>query len=170
MLENLGNQLYVLVNDFGIIGFFLAAIIANATLFLPLPIDALVLLYSGTVKNVYYVITIGLVVGLGSAIGEMSGYILGYLGKKGVDKLNRSQRKIFYEAGTKLQKQGFIFIIIAAFTPIPFDAVGLAAGFLRYPAGLFFLGALIGKLARYLLIALAGYYGVHWVLSFLGAG
>ena len=61
-----------------------------------------------------------------------------------------------------LNESVFIFTLTAAFTPIPFKVAVLAAGFAKANIAAFFVATLIGRSARYLLIAfVAKVFGDH---------
>jgi len=160
-----------LVSNFGLLGLFIAAIIANATIFLPLPIDLIVFVLGGIDFlgiGLLSPILAGLVVGAGAAIGEISGYIIGLAGIKGAEKLKKTHFKKIEGLRSKIENKGMVFIALAALTPFPFDLVGIAAGLIKYDVKKFFLAALVGKVARYVIIAVAGYLSIETVKVFFG--
>jgi len=59
-------------------------------------------------------------------------------------------------------------IAFFAFTPLPFDLIGIAAGLVKYSKKKFFLGCLIGKIPRYIILAYAGYFGITFLIHFFG--
>jgi membrane protein YqaA with SNARE-associated domain len=67
------------------------------------------------------------------------------------------------DPGDWTSKYGFWAIPIFAFSPLPMDLLGLVLGYLRYNPGKFFLGSLIGKVPRSLLLA----YGMPVFAKFL---
>lgn len=159
------------VERFGLLGFFVASIIANATIFLPVPIDVAVFLFG---KIEFYALgllsplLLGLVVGLGAAIGELSGYIIGLFGVKSIEKMKREEIKKIVEKEKEIHKYGVFVILIGAFTPFPFDLIGIAAGLIKFDPKKFFLACLIGKILRYVLIAYAGFYSIEFLRGLLG--
>lgn len=136
--------------NYGYLGAFLIALIANATIILPFP-GFVVLFALGAAFNPLF---IGLVSGLGGAIGEMSCYLLGYSGR-GV----ASNRKLYDKAVQWLEKWGALTVFIFALTPLPFDVLGVAAGFLRFTFWKFFIACFLGKTLLYIAMALAGAWG-----------
>jgi len=171
----LAEQLMVFLNSlivqFGLLGLFIAAIIANATLFLPVPIDIVVFIM-GNIDflgiGFFSPLVLGVVVGGGAAIGEMSGYIIGLFGMKSIEKLSRREIKRVENLRNRIRRRGMVFIFLGAVTPFPFDLIGLASGLIKYDWKKFFLAALAGKIVRYLLIAYAGYFSIGLVKALFG--
>ncbi|AJF60795.1 MAG: hypothetical protein QT03_C0001G1316 [archaeon GW2011_AR10] len=156
-----------MVDEYGLLGLFIGAIIGTSTILLPLPIDVVIALVGaepsivGLEGSLPNLIVIGLIAGLGAAIGEMTSYLLGLMGMKAIEKNFESViLKKIDETRERLNKSGIFFIFIASATPIPFDLVGIVAGLIKYSPTKFFIGALIGKVFRYVLLAFAGFYGI----------
>lgn len=80
-----------LVSEYGLFGVFIASIIANATIFLPLPMAIIVFAIASLSNDIVFVVILGLVAGLGSAIGEMTGYLLGLLGISTAEKFMKKK-------------------------------------------------------------------------------
>lgn len=159
-----------ILHDYGLIGVFFAALLGNLTLFFPLPIDATVYIL-GLFDFGFGVLNpavLGLVAGIGAGIGEMSGYAAGLIGRQGVKRFAGREMAQMKSVQEGLKKYGFAFILIAAFTPLPFDLVGIVAGLMRYDLRKFFIGAILGKIARCIVIAYAGYFSLSFVASFFG--
>jgi membrane protein YqaA with SNARE-associated domain len=148
-----------LVGTYGYLGVFLVSMLGSATIFLPLP-STFVVFFSAAFLNP---LLLGLVGGLGAAIGELTGYVLGFGGKKLIE---RKWKKKLVETEKLFQKHGgFLIILIFAATPLPDDIVGLLGGSLGYPVKRFFLATLIGKIILHLILAYGGYYSLNWVLE-----
>jgi uncharacterized membrane protein YdjX (TVP38/TMEM64 family) len=95
---------------------------------------------------------VGLVAGLGDAIGEFSGYGLGYAG---ADALRN--RRIYSTFEGWMQRNGMLTIFLLCTFPNPFfDLVGAAAGSTRMPAKRFFIATLGGKIVKDLFLAYGG--------------
>ncbi len=162
---------FVYASPFGIIVLFLFAVFANASLFLPILVEPVVFVVAGFAPNVYVALLIGFVTGIGAAIGEMSGYILGLLGIKTLKKMSEKKVEKVFEIGERLADKGMPIIFLGAFTPFPFDLVGIAAGLIRYDPKRFFFAALLGKVLRYGLVAFVGFVGINaipWLARILG--
>ncbi len=155
----------------GLIGLFFVAIIANASLFFPLPIDLLLAPISAIEflhLGMFSPLLLGFIVALGASLGEFSGYIVGYLGITTFNKMKKAEIQQLKVLRDQLNKVGIPLLIIFAFTPLPFDVIGIAAGLAKYSKLKFFIGCFLGKLPRYVIIAYAGYFGVPFLLTLFG--
>ena len=63
---------------------------------------------------------------------------------------------------------GIIIFFIATIPIIPFDVVGLFCGCVGYDYKKFFVALTFGKIARYMMFAVAGFYSITFVLDFFG--
>lgn len=158
------QSIYPLILEYGLLGLFLGAIIANATLFLVVPVDLIVFGLGG----IYTPFVLAVVVGLGAAIGELSAYLVGVGGNKALKHLSQKESLRMELIKDYLKNYGMLFVCIGAFTPFPFDLIGIAAGLIRYSIPKFFVAALIGKFFRYFVIAYAGMLGISLIKSFFG--
>ncbi len=164
------NIIQELVDNYGLLGLFIASLIANASLFFPLPVDFVVFLIGSVSGDFVYAITVGIIAGTGAALGEMTGYILGLFGVKAAEKLKETKFYRLKEITKRIEKAGMVFIFLGAFTPFPFDIIGIAAGLIKYDIKKFFIAALAGKLVRYCALAIGGVLGVELVKLFFGLG
>jgi membrane protein DedA with SNARE-associated domain len=164
----LGTTVFSLVQAYGLVGLFVASVIANATLFFPVPINFVVFgLGALAAQNQWgpgYLLLVGLASGLGAAIGELTGYFAGFLGGKALHDFSKNiKKKKLEEIKFKIHKYGSLVVFAGALVPFPFDIIGLAAGLSRFDLKKFFLATAAGKVLRDILIASAGYYGLELV-------
>jgi membrane protein YqaA with SNARE-associated domain len=159
---------FIYVSPYGLIAFFFFALFANATIFFPILVEPIVLAVAAFSPDLYFALLVGVVAGVASGIGEMSGYILGLLGVKTLQKMSHKKVERIFEIGEKLADKGIPIIFLGALTPFPFDLMGVAAGIIRYSPKKFFAAAIAGKTLRYVLISLAGFFGLAWLKAFLG--
>jgi membrane protein YqaA with SNARE-associated domain len=139
---------YERVGGWGYVGVFIVVFIATASFILPIPY-LLIVARAGLFLDP---LLIGLVAGVAAAIGELTGYLIGISGR---DLIARG--KWFDKADHWMRTYGFWCVAFFSFIPNPFfDAIGLAAGALRYPPWRFTLACLLGKTAKFVLVALAG--------------
>jgi len=141
--------------EFGLIGIFLASLVANASIFLVIPIDVVVF-FAAKLLNPF---TLSLSASFGAALGEMTSYLVGYAG---ISSFKEDEEKL-KEAEKKLLDLGMVFIVLGSLTPFPFDLIGLAAGMLRYNWMKFLFAAWLGKFIRYLCISYAATYGLEFL-------
>jgi membrane protein YqaA with SNARE-associated domain len=126
---------------------FLLQMLFSATLFLPAPGLAFVAA-AGTFLDPFWV---GVMAGLGSATGELSGYLLGYYGRRAAPT---DTSRVWRLAERVFRTWGFVAVMVLSCIPTPvFDALGILAGGLRYPILRFWLATACGKVTRSLLVA-----------------
>jgi len=144
---------------YGYLGIFLISVLTNATLFLPTPGLALVFTLGGAL-NFWLV---GLSAGLGSTIGELSGYLAGYSGQPVIGKTD-----LYHKIKPYLEKYGPVIIFFLAALPNPFlDAAGIAAGIMKIPVREFLLWTFLGKLIKMVVVAYLGYRSFDWITPYL---
>lgn len=142
-----GNRITAL-GAYGYPGLFLLNLLASATLILPAPGLALALA-AGATLNPYLV---GLAVGTGSALGELTGYIAGATGRGMVEGDPNYPRVSGWMA-----KKGLAVVFVLSIVPNPiFDVAGIVAGAMRIPVWKFLGVAWLGKVIKSTLVALAG--------------
>jgi len=145
---------------YGYLGIFLLSVLSASSVFLPLP--GLALAYTG--GGVLDPLIVGLVAGLGNALGELTGYLAGRGGSAIIED------QVYYQRMEALMdRYGGLVILVLAIIPNPiFDMAGIAAGVLRYPVWKFLLFCTVGKTIKTLAFAYLGEYSRDWLLWFLG--
>jgi uncharacterized membrane protein YdjX (TVP38/TMEM64 family) len=150
------------LESLGYLGAFLIALVTTATIFLPVP--GIVLIFA--LGAVYNPVLVGLAAGAGSALGEITGYMLGFSGQFAVENNKTYQRLELW-----MRRRGCIAIFVLSFVPNPFfDVAGAAAGVLRYPWWRFIVCCFLGKTPRNMLVAFAGKYTLEGILNFFQFG
>jgi membrane protein YqaA with SNARE-associated domain len=141
------------VGNWGYLGVFLVTFVATASFILPIPY-LLIVARAGMFLNP---LLVTLVAGLAGALGELTGYIIGASGR---DLIARG--KWYDKANHWMVKYGFWCVVFFAFVPNPaFDAIGFAAGVLRYPVWKFIVACFLGKSLKFLLAA-ESHLVIHW--------
>jgi membrane protein YqaA with SNARE-associated domain len=150
----------------GYLGIFLASILGSASVLLPVPIF-IVIFTAGAVLNP---LLVGIVAGFGSAIGELVSYGIGFGGEKFLEKKINLKENKWISRGKKWMNRygGFFLVFVFAATPLPDDIIGLICGAIRYDIKKFFIACLLGKILSSLALAYGGYYGLNWILNYLG--
>jgi membrane protein DedA with SNARE-associated domain len=143
------------LKDWGYLGIFFVALAGSATIVLPTPSS--VAIFGGgivldPVLGIPAPLLVGLVAGLGDAIGEFSGYALGYAG---TDVIRNQRAYAVFERWMSRNGTATIFLLSTFPNPL-FDLAGAAAGASRMPALRFFLATLGGKIIKDLFLAYGG--------------
>lgn len=122
-------------------GIFLLALGGAMSIFVPIPYTVVIFLLGKYGWDPFLLMIAG---GFGSAIGEFSGYVLGYYGRRIVSQERLRKMNYLIKAfGRYLPIALFVF----AFTPLPDDLLFIPLGVLRYKIFKVFIPSLLGKLA-----------------------
>jgi membrane protein YqaA with SNARE-associated domain len=139
---------YRALGSYGYLGVFVVTLISTASLVLPVPYLATIVV-AGSFLDPKLV---ALVAGLAAALGELTGYALGYTGRSLLPE-NRWTMMI----QNAMRRWGGLVILGAAAIPNPFfDAVGMIAGATRMSVWIFLLASFVGKTLRFWAIAMMG--------------
>jgi uncharacterized membrane protein YdjX (TVP38/TMEM64 family) len=146
-LEAISGFLSYLINVFGYFGVFLAELVSSSSIFMPIPGFAATIV-AATILNPFIV---GILAGLGAAIGELTGYLLGLGGRKivGVRGEFEFVRRLY-------RRYGLWTIYFFAATPSPFDVIGILCGLLKIDVRTFFFMTLAGKITSRIMLAITG--------------
>lgn len=140
----------------GYVGVFFIEMANSATIMFPTPGQAYTFALGVTLNP----LMIGLIGGIGSALGELTGYAVG---------AKTGQRFRGGRLFAKLQKftlrWGGLSLFVFATIPGPFEVAGLWAGTVRYPLARFFVFVAMGKILKVTAFALAGYYSMGWLFG-----
>jgi membrane protein YqaA with SNARE-associated domain len=134
-----------------------------------LPLFVLIF-FAGGLLNPFLV---GVIAGIGSAIGELVAYAVGFGGRRVIDrkkvKLKKRGLGQWLRRGEAWmhKRGGFFVIFIFALTPLPDDVIGIICGSIKYDIKRFFIACALGKIILSLGLAYAGYYGLGWVLGYI---
>jgi membrane protein DedA with SNARE-associated domain len=166
-LSDLLNALWQLFFPYRYFGVFAISLIGTASIIIPIPYTILIFNLSISYPNEWDPILLTIAGGLGSAIGEMSGYALGYFGRKIVNQ--ERQRKMTYLVKI-FDRYGPLAIFVFALTPLPDDLLYIPLGILRYKFYKAFIPTLIGKLLMIFIIVYFGRSAGDIIRLMLGEG
>jgi uncharacterized membrane protein YdjX (TVP38/TMEM64 family) len=125
-----------------------------------LPIPGLAITF--TMGAVLYWPLVGLVAGLGEALGETTGYLAGFGGSAVVENKELYARLHYW-----MEKHGMLTIFVLSVIPNPvIDLAGITAGALKYSFYKFMLALWVGKTIKTLIFAWAGAHSVNWIIQF----
>lgn len=145
----------------GYFGAFLISLVASATIILPAP-GIVVIMAMGAALNP---IGLGIVAGIGSAFGELTGYAAGRGGRALIPTQSQKQ---FEQIQTLTRKYGPVLLALLAAIPFPlFDFAGIVAGMMRMRIVNFFLAVAVGKSIKYTIMILIGTSSLYWLQQML---
>ena len=145
----------------GYLGIFTISLIGSASVVFPIPYT-LVIYLSGAFLDPFFVAISG---GLGAALGEFSGYALGYYGRTVVSK--ERTRKMEYVVKL-FDRYGPAAIFLFALTPLPDDLLFIPLGVMRYPFLKAFVPALLGKTLMTFILAYSGQQSIELIKTVFG--
>jgi membrane protein YqaA with SNARE-associated domain len=134
---------------FGYLGVFLISLIGAGSIIFPIPYTLSYYFFGVTMDPVL----IAIIGGLGSAAGEIAGYLLGYYGHKMVNE--KQKRKMTYLIKI-FNRYGPLLLFVFALTPLPDDLIFIPLGILRYSFVKAFIPTLLGKILMAFIIAYSG--------------
>ncbi len=134
------------------------SLVVNLTIIAPVPFAASLMVAAATEWNP---VLIALFASIGAAIGELSGYYAGYLGKK----MGISENVAWYRRVERwIQRYGVWAIVFLSFQPIiPFDIGGMIAGAAKMPLHRFLPALWLGRFPKYIIITYAGIGVIHFI-------
>jgi membrane protein YqaA with SNARE-associated domain len=163
LLQDIENWLSDFAVQYGYLGIFLVSLLGAMSIFVPIPYTVVIFILGGL--QTFDPLLIAIAAGLGSAIGEFSGYLLGVGGRRVIG--NRYKKKMDFL--TKLfEKYGPIAIFVFALTPLPDDLLFIPLGVMRYSLLRAFVPAVLGKFFSNLIIAYSGRLSLEIVKSLFG--
>jgi len=164
-IEEFFNGLSQLLLQYSYFGVFLISFIGTASIIIPIPYTILIftLSLSGQWNNTLLIIAGG----LGSAFGELTGYALGYFGRRIVSE--ERQRKMTYLVRL-FDRYGPLAIFVFALTPLPDDLLFIPLGIMKYKFYKAFIPSLIGKLLMIFILVNSGSIAGGILIQLFGEG
>jgi membrane protein YqaA with SNARE-associated domain len=159
--QDIGSWLLNFANQFGYLGIFLISLLGSLSIFFPIPYTVVIFSLGNTLEPVL----IAVAAGIGSAIGEFSGYLLGWGGRNLVSE--RYRRKMDFLVKV-FDKYGPLAIFLFALTPLPDDLLFIPLGVMRYKIVKVFIPAIIGKFLMSLIVAYSGRYTIQIIEDIFG--
>lgn len=115
-------------------------------------------------------VIVALVSALGATLGHMPTFFLGFGGSSLAEKLFAKFDSRFHDKALGWAKKHGAwasFLISAVFNPIHLPMT-VAMGMIKYSPFKFFIFSFLGNTLKGLVLAFAGYFGLNWVLNFIG--
>lgn len=136
------------LKGYGYLGVFVISLILNATVIIPVSAMAVIASLGPVLPPPFFV---GVVGGIGAAIGEMTGYVAGRAGRELLAK-----NKIYIRVERWVQRWGMMAVFVLSIFPFLFDIVGIIAGATRMPVWKFFIACILGRMILYISVAYIG--------------
>ena len=155
------NIMMDFAQDYGYLGIFVISFVGSVSVVFPVPYTLAIFFMGRFLDPVFIAVSSG----LGSAIGEFSGYTLGYYGRAVVSEERR--RKMEYMLKL-FDHYGPAAIFFFALTPLPDDLLFIPLGVMRYPFWKAFIPALLGKTVMSFILAYAGQQSIEFIETVFG--
>ena len=130
-------------------------------IFFPIPPD--VLLIPMILANIKRAWLYAFVTTITSVMGGLVGYAIGYLAYEQIAEpllLSLGKQAAMNLFSSSINENGFLIVLTAGISPIPFKVVSVMSGFTQMPVFVFLLSALLGRATRFFVVAtLLKYYG-----------
>jgi len=149
--------------QYGYFGIFLISLFGAMSIFFPIPYTV-VIFWIGALK-VFDPIWIAVAAGIGSTIGEFSGYLIGFGGRKVISQKYKKKMDFLMRL---FKKYGSALIFVFSLTPLPDDLLFIPLGVMRYSMIRAFIPALIGKFVMNLIIAYSGRFSLQIIGEIFG--
>ncbi|MDH5449592.1 MAG: VTT domain-containing protein [Candidatus Bathyarchaeota archaeon] len=162
-LQQLVEWMLQLAQNYGYFGIFLISLIGALSIFFPLPYTVVIF----TLGGLFDPFLTAIAAGLGSAVGEFSGYLLGFYGRKVVSAERRRKMEFMVKV---FDRFGPVAIFLFALTPLPDDLLFIPLGMMRYSPLRAFIPALIGKISMNFIVAYSGRYAIEIIKDIFGEG
>jgi len=150
--------------QYGYLGIFLISFLGATSVFIPIPSTFVIFIIAA--NTAFDPLLIAVFAGLGAAIGELSGYLIGLGGRKVIGEKYKRKMDILMKL---FKRFGSIVIFVFALTPLPDDLLFIPLGVMRYKILHAFIPALIGKFVSNLIVAYAGRFLIFAIRDFFGA-
>ena len=130
-------------------------------IFFPIPPDILLIpMILANIKKAWFYAFVATIT---SVMGGLVGYAIGFLAYSEIAEpllisLGKQSAMILFS--NSINENGFLIVLTAGISPIPFKVVSIMSGFTQMPIIVFLLSALLGRATRFFVVAtLLKYYG-----------
>ncbi len=147
------------IGAWGYLGAFVVTALSSATVVMPSPGFAAVLVMT---KDLNWLL-LGISAGLGGALGELTAY---YVGTQGAETLEGHKSHKWFQRG--MDRFGGLIVFLSALIPlVPVDAAGLIAGAVRYPVMRFLVYLAMGKIVMTTTLMFLASKAFEWAEPYL---
>jgi len=139
VFENLAFLTQGWIEQFGYMAVFIGSIITTSLVLFPTSTLPVIILAVSLGLNPFIV---GILAGIGFAIGQLTGYLIGFGGTTLLQKYRKKTPKLIKRVEKLFIRFRFWFILVYSalpIKPIPFDVIGILSGLERYESKNFIL-------------------------------
>ncbi len=152
-----------LVTVYGYLGAFVVCALGNISIIIPIPFALVVYAFGSTLNP----LLLGLVSGLGSTLGEMFSYFLGWGGRKVIESRYGSRLDAVENL---IDRYGALTVFLFALLPLPDDLLLIPLGMMKYDIKKTFIAMLLGKTLMCLLLASSGAFSFNFLRDVFASG
>ena len=142
-------------------------------IFFPIPPDILLIpMILANIRKAWFYAFVATVT---SVMGGIVGYAIGFLAYSEIAEpllisLGKQSAMILFS--NSINENGFLIVLTAGISPIPFKVVSIMCGFTQMPLFVFLISAMLGRATRFFVVAtLLKYYGEtikNFIEAYLG--
>jgi membrane protein DedA with SNARE-associated domain len=170
LLDDLAKWMESFAIQYGYVGIFLICLLGASSVFVPIPSTVVIFILGGLQVGTpptwaFDPLLIAVFAGIGAAIGEFSGYLIGYGGRRVIGEKYKKKMDILMKL---FKRFGPVVIFIFALTPLPDDLLFIPLGVMRYSMLAAFIPALLGKFLSNLIVAYAGRFFLFAIRDIFG--
>lgn len=161
VIQQLIEWMKALAVQYEYFGIFLISLIGASSIFFPIPYTVVIFALGGVFEPVW----IAVAAGIGSAVGEFSGYLLGFGGRRVIGQKYKKKMEFLMKL---FDRFGPIVIFVFALTPLPDDLLFIPLGVIRYSLVRALIPALVGKICMNFIVAYSGRFSVQIIRNIFG--
>lgn len=161
VIQQLSTWMESLALQYGYFGIFLISLVGALSIIFPIPYTVIIFTLGGTFEPLW----IALAAGIGSAVGEFSGYLVGFGGSKVISEKYKKKMEFLMKL---FDRFGLIIIFLFALTPLPDDLLFIPLGVIRYNVVRAFIPALVGKICMNFIVAYSGRFSIQIIRDIFG--
>jgi len=161
VIQQLSAWMESLALQYGYFGIFLISLVGALSIFFPIPYTVIIFTLGGTFEPLW----IAVAAGMGSAVGEFSGYLIGFGGRRVISEKYKTKMEFLMRL---FDRFGPVMIFLFALTPLPDDLLFIPLGVIRYSLVRAFIPALIGKICMNFIVAYSGRFSIQIIRDIFG--
>jgi membrane protein YqaA with SNARE-associated domain len=168
VIQQLSAWMESLALQYGYFGIFLISLIGALSILFPIPYTVIIFTLGGLKVGeawVFEPVWVAIAAGIGSAVGEFSGYLLGFGGRRVISEKYKKKMEFLIRL---FDRFGPIVIFLFALTPLPDDLLFIPLGVIRYSVARAFIPALIGKICMNFIVAYSGRFSIQIIRDIFG--